>query len=164
MGMRSSFDWEEIEVKDWKGLEEFIKIYVKYYGKDWEVHNTEGKVISNIISEMIVKGEEGCERQFSFESWDNIKLISYYYDNQIIFFEGISPFIEGEVHWRFETDEESCSVEFRDGVCFIEFGTMNYQTKLAKSQIKERDKIPEEIKNHIAVNELTEKKIRIETQ
>jgi hypothetical protein len=161
MGMRSSFDWEEIEVKDWKGLEEFIKVYMKHYGKNWDVSSIkdEKKIITNIITEMIVdKDNEVKEKKFSFESWDNIKLISYYYVNQLVFFEGVAPFIEGEVHWSFENNEEDGWVEFRDGKCTLHLGFMEYIDKKPIEQMGEEDlkSIPEELKNHLALNQLAQ--------
>lgn len=116
MGMYSSFNYEDIKVFDAKGLVDFllkikrydIKKYYEYMYKDF---------LENIID----------GQQYSFEAWDDIKLISYWYDHQVIFLSLLSKYIEGEVEFNFETGDEKARIEFKDGETIIKLGKMIYR-------------------------------------
>jgi len=112
MGMYSFFEDEDIEVKDLKGLKNFLKIWKEEYG----------------VIPISLKG-----KQVSFaERWDNIKLISYWYDEDVLFFKAIAPYIEGQVRWRFENDDEAGFIEFTKGSCIIHTGQMNWDEEVAQ--------------------------------
>jgi len=115
MGMYSFFDFEEIEVIDWKGLVTFIKLWRKEIPLSW-IGDKDYKMID-------IKG-----KSFSFEKWDNIKLISYWYDDEVVFLNCIAKYIEGRVDWRFENNDEGGYVKFTDGKCFITTGNMIWTT------------------------------------
>jgi hypothetical protein len=69
---------------------------------------------------------------YSFENWNEIKLISYCYPIQISFLNLIAKYIEGYVSWTFETDKETMRVEFEKGKVSFELGKMKYKTHTAK--------------------------------
>jgi len=124
MGMYSSFNYEDIKVTDKQGLFDWLmsikddERFPKFMYEDFLVNTIDGK-------------------QFTFESWDNIKLISYWYNYQVRFLEKISEFIEGEVYWEFENNDESAWVEFRSGNTIFHIGNMRYTTHTAKDLLRE---------------------------
>ena len=111
--MYSSFNWEDIEVVDKKGLFDWLmsikddKEYEDFMGGNYLIDIIDGK-------------------EFSFDGWDNIKLISYWYKSQTEFLKKISKFIKGEVHWVFENEEESAYVKFDNGKTIFYIGEMKY--------------------------------------
>ena len=145
MGMYSSFYYEEIKVLDWIGLKRFIKEYCDYYKKKDDYDRW-----VEIIKEMIKK-----DKEFTFGSWDDIKLISYWYDYELIFLQGVAPFIEGEVIWDFETQDECGAVKFKDGKCIITTGVMNYHRWKPMDNI-DMDKIPSKLKTQLVLDKLNE--------
>ena len=125
MGMYSSFDWEEVEVIDKEGLKMFLKAWKEFFKGN--------ENMLPYVTEMTNYDEE--KNQISFERWDNTKLISYWYDETCLFLKLIAKYIEGEVHWIFETPDEGGYVEFRDGKCIINYGNMQWDNKDADKMI-----------------------------
>lgn len=122
--MYSFFESEEIDVLDWEGLLDIIEKYKQIKDEDC--------YISDIVDDMIERNPETGEPiRFTFEPWDNIKLISYWYNSEVIFLELISEFIEGYVRWSFETPDEAGEVMFMDGKCIIRTGQMTYSESSA---------------------------------
>jgi len=117
--MYSFFSWENIEITDKKGLFDWLMSIKddEEYG-DW--------MFEDYLVDIIDKNE------FSFENWDNIKLISYWYKEQIKFLDKISDFIEGEVRWTFESDDESAFVKFKDGETIFNLGIMEFKQLTAE--------------------------------
>ena len=113
--MYSTFEHEDIKVTKPKELIEFLlKIkkldkhgFVSYFYKDFLEGVIDGK-------------------QYSFESWNDIKLISYWYDNQVEFLKELGKYIEGYVVFGYETGEERAIIEFDDGKTIIKIGRMKY--------------------------------------
>lgn len=153
--MYSNFNWEDIEVTDWKGLKEYLELFKKV-NKD---ENTDGKGggwnewFNTIIPKMI--GEKS--QSFSFECWTELKIISYWYSPYLIFFDGLAKYIEGEVHWSFENEDEAGYVSFRDGECMINTGQMEWQEWTPVSGIEGRHGITEEMKKLLLLNKLDAK-------
>jgi len=116
MGMYSFFSYEDINVKDWNGLKEFLKLWIEAYGDEMEY-------VKNMI-----KKDENRKEYLTFEDWNDIKLISYWYDETLIFLYSIARYIEGMVEWDFESREEAGYVEFINGECKITTGVMNWVT------------------------------------
>ena len=56
-----------------------------------------------------------------------MKIISYWYEEFVAFLRDIAVFIDGNVYWDFENDDESGYVEFIDGEVIINTGQMNWQ-------------------------------------
>jgi hypothetical protein len=83
MGMYSSFDFEDIEITDLEGL--------KFFLEEWKKTDFYNEELDN---NMLCVNEEG-KAYFSFETWNNLKLISYWYDETLIFLNCIAPYIEG---------------------------------------------------------------------
>ena len=111
MGMYSNFDFEDIEVKDLDGLNKFLK--------KWNEDNPESYI--NKGEYIMLDGDD-----FSFNTWDDIKLISYWYDDTCNFLKGVAQYIEGQVYWLFENPDETAWVEFKNGICIIHTGVMEY--------------------------------------
>lgn len=113
--MYSYFTEEDIDVIDKEGLKSFLKDWKKA-NPDWWLN---GKMTNK-------KGE------FTFENWNEIKLISYWYSISVAFLDCVAKYVEGYVIWNFENDDESGNVMFEDGKCIIECGIMertNYSPK-----------------------------------
>ena len=119
MGMYSSFDYEDIKETDSEGLFDFlIEIKNKDEGNDYMYQS----FLENLID----------GKQYSFESWDNIKLISYWYKEQVDFLDKISEYIKGFVRFVFETNEEIAIIHFEKGETTFELGNMIFTKHNAK--------------------------------
>lgn len=112
--MRSSFEYEDIEVKDWKGLKEFLKTWKDINPTSW-------------INDINMLSDDEQEEYFTFDEWDDVKLISYWYDLDLLFLNCIAKYISGDVKWRFENDDEAGYIIFEEGECKITTGVMNYE-------------------------------------
>ncbi len=133
MGMYSSFNYEEIEVKDKEGLKSFLG--------DWKRANP-----TWWLNERMIDSLEG-EDDFSFGCWDNMKLISYWYSIDVAFLNCVAKYIEGNVMWEFENADESGNVKFENGKCIIETGVMRYTNVTPKDMMGEKmDDINEKTK------------------
>lgn len=130
MGMYSFFSWEDIKVTDSKGLVEFL-LDIKDKGKDGYYEYMYEHFLSNLVD-----GE-----QYSFQDWNNIKLISYWYDEQVMFLSLISKYIEGVVSFEFETNEEKAEIYFKDGETTIRIGSMIYENHKPDELLRNKEKI-----------------------
>ena len=115
--MYSSFEQEDIKVTDSTGLFDFLMAYKEKDGGN-------NDYIYKPFFDNLIEG-----KAYSFEEWDNIKLISYWYDNQVDFLDNISKYIEGWVEFSFETPDEVARISFNNGETIFEVGRMEY-TKL----------------------------------
>jgi hypothetical protein len=120
MGMVSYFEDQDITVKDLEGLRNYIKLYSETFGKDG-------------MFEGIIK-KDGY---VTFEDWTDIKLISYWYPNILIFLEGLARYIEGDVSWEFENHDEAGWISFREGKTIIHTGQMTYSNWEPAEEISE---------------------------
>jgi hypothetical protein len=93
-------------------------------------------------------------KEISFETWDGLKLISYWYDEYLLFFELIAPYIDGSVVWRFETNDEGGKINFVDGRCEIEFGIMNWVTSTPLEQLGDEKEIDTELNKEFMLRKL----------
>ena len=140
MGMYSYFSNEEIKVLDKKSLDETIKTLKGCYIKQkW-------------ICEILAKMWDGNELTFS--DWDDIKLISYWYDEQLVIFQCIAPYIQGEVYWTFENEDEAGWVEFNGGKCVLHIGQMEYKDFRTGDIIRDKKEIPEQLKKLMILGNL----------
>jgi len=114
MGMYSYFKDDDLEVKNLVGLNVFLKRWGKSF-PDW-------KYMANLIQEA-----DGKEK-VTFREWDNIKLISYWYDETCLFLKCVAKYLEGYVYWDFENNDEGGYVEFEEGKCIIHTGQMNWSS------------------------------------
>ena len=122
MGMYSSFSNEDITVKDLKGLKEFIKLWKAHLKKiggeyDWNIWD---------IVTGGTKGTRNLPEEVTFEKWDNIKLISYWYTEQCVFLHLVGKYIRGTVEWEYENKDEAGYVEFTDEGTVIHTGQMDW--------------------------------------
>ena len=120
MGMCSSFDYEDIEVKHW---DEFLAYYKK--------HKEDNEYWEHLIV-------DEKNKTISFEGYDGWKIISYWYAEFCAFLRDIAVFIEGEVIWTFENQDEGGYVTFKNGKATIHAGNMAWN-----------DYTPEEIGNSL---------------
>lgn len=141
MGMYSYVSYENIEVKDMKGLKNVIIEFNKIYDED---------IFK--LKYLIKKDDEGKE-YFSFEKWDGIKLISYWYDEEVLFLNVIAPYIEGHVDFEFETRDEASSIYFENGKCRIEMGKMDWSVIDDYEKFLNKD-IPRDIKKLLILGDL----------
>jgi len=145
MGMYSYFGDEDIEVLDWNGLVEFFDFWDKYLEENYKDDNLEDYMSGE---QMLNKKEKAI----SFESWSEIKLISYWYDFQLIFFELIAEYIEGRVEWDFENDDEAGNIGFNEGECEVSIGDMEWSYRKPTKMLDK--KLPTEIKKRMMLKKL----------
>jgi hypothetical protein len=67
------------------------------------------------------------KKTFTFANWNDLKLISYWYDEQLVFLKCVAKYLEGQVEWDFESNDEAGWVEFKDKECIIHTGQMDWQ-------------------------------------
>ena len=119
MGDPSSFSDEDLTTIDKSGLKAFMERWEKEFpGYFWA---------KNMIDE---KGNA------TFQSWDDIKLISYWYSQQCLFLRCIARYIRGEVRWQFCSEDEAGWVEFTNGKAIIHTGQMQWQDSTPESLIE----------------------------
>ena len=75
-----------------------------------------------------------------------------------IFFDGLAKYIEGEVHWSFENDDESGYVTFEEGKCMIHTGQMQWTEWEPTTGIRKSD-MSKEMKKLLIMNKIDEKNI-----
>jgi hypothetical protein len=129
MGSYSYFETEDIEVKDWDGLKLFLKKWAEHYPDSWINREKIHSDLQDYSMLQTIKDDKGVEKEiFTFENWDNIKLISYWYPEILLFLELVAPYIEGRVDWHFENKDEAGYIEFSDNKCEITTGQMNWNS------------------------------------
>jgi len=121
MGSYSSFDYEDIKVTDSVGLLNFL---MEIKNKD---ENGGNDYMYQSFLDNLIDG-----KPYSFESWDSLKLISYWYKEQVDFLDKISKYIEGYVRFIFETAEEIAVIHFEKGETTFELGNMIFTKHKAK--------------------------------
>jgi hypothetical protein len=123
MGMMSYFDDEDLKVTDWEGLLNFIEMWKKEFPDGF----IDKKDMINIE-----------EKTITFKNWDDIKLISYWYKEDIVFLKCIAQYIEGNVYWNFENNDEAGFVEFENGECIFNLGVMKWGEYKSGELLRER--------------------------
>jgi hypothetical protein len=108
-----------------------------------------------IIKQEITHNKKNISKSyaFTFNPWTDIKLISYWYTPYLVFLDGIAKYIEGEVHWNFENDNEAGYVTFKNGKCEIITGQMNWNTWKPTSSLRKEDLTPD-MEKLIVLNKL----------
>ena len=147
--MYSFFDYENIEVKDYKGLKRFLERWESYLKK-----HRKGEGWERIMRKKVMLNEKN--KTLSFESWDDIKLISYWYDIEVIFLNCIAKYIDGNVNWTFENLDEGGYVNFEDGVCEFNVGVMEWNRikGLGIMSKKAKEELCPELKKMIILSSL----------
>ena len=147
--MYSNFGWEDIRVEDWKGLKEFLKMWKEINPTSW---------INCKKIEMIYTGKESGKEYFTFCNWDDMKLISYWYDLDLLFLNCVAKYISGEVEWNFENKDETGFINFENGECKITTGVMNYEewkpTIVLRDDRHNREPLSEKNKRLLTLSEL----------
>jgi hypothetical protein len=67
------------------------------------------------------------EDQISFQDMDGWKIISYWYQDFVMFLRDLAVFVDGEVSFIFETDEEFANITFNDGDVKIKIGEVIFK-------------------------------------
>lgn len=97
MGMRSSLTGEDITVIDYEGFKNMVIKFAEIEKNDaW------------------LKAFNDKDRTVSFEFMDDWKIISYWYYNELLFFELCAHFIEGYVEFQSE-EREIAIIRFDNG-------------------------------------------------
>ena len=132
MGMYSNFSDESLTITDLEGLKEFLK--------RWE--NNIGRNVDSNDNDMyldIIKKDNNGDDYVTFEDWDDIKLISYWRTMDCLFLKCVAKYIEGDVNWDFENNDEAGWVEFKDKRCIMHTGQMNWQEWKPEQSIDEKE-------------------------
>ena len=109
--MYSRLDYEDIKVKDYENLKDFLLELDEISGSDTYIQ---------LINQ--------DDKSFSFYNlFDDTKLIGYWYDEDILFFRNVSKYIEGEAKWIYETDEQMVIIKFENGKTTFELGEMSFR-------------------------------------
>ena len=118
MGMYSWTDYCNIVIRE--GKREAFMQYLEELKNDTRPNWSEyGKDCAKTIS---VLDDDVVEIQI--ESW---KIISYWYDSTLDFFDRLSEYLEGELGLSFETHEEYARIHFQESGTAYELGAMRYE-------------------------------------
>jgi hypothetical protein len=138
VGSYSYFNYDDITIRDMEGLKRFMAEYKKH--------------------DVVIALELDEENEtLSFEGMDGWKIISYWYPEFVHMLQMLACFIDGEVHWTFETPDEAAFVRFDDCKLTIHCGDMNYKEFTAEQMIGNREKkreIPEWILQRAAARKI----------
>ena len=116
MGNYTKFEYEEIEIKNLEGLKNFM---------------SKQKDDANLA---VFDGET-----VSFETWNNDKIIGYWYNETLRFLKGIARYIEGNVMFNYESNDLSGWVEFRNKKCILHLGHTIWEEYTAEKMLKNRE-------------------------
>ena len=116
MGSYSNFEDEDIKIINLEGLKIFLKRWSKTFSDN---------VVTKSMRDILKEDEKG-NWYATFEGWDNIKLVSYWYSEECLFLYCIGKYIRGYVRWGFENDDESGYVEFTDNGTVVHTGVMQW--------------------------------------
>jgi len=117
MGMATYIDHQDIEVVDKEGLEEFLK---KARNGEYPSYKNNPQAIQYAKT---IEYKDGGLNFYLFDEW---KIISYWYDEFVMFLRDIAIFIEGQVVLEFENESEAGHILFENGECIITVGIMQY--------------------------------------
>lgn len=149
-GSYSFFADEDIKVKDWKGLMSFLKMWKEKTKKVEEVKGWTPTAYDYYAKTLEIDTKN---KTISFAKFDEWKIISYWYSDFCAFLNCLAKYIEGEVHWDFESHDESGWIEFEDGKCIAHTGVMEWSDWNIKENI-DKKQLPKSIKEIMVLNEL----------
>jgi hypothetical protein len=119
MGSYSWTDYCEIKVQPGK-REAFQNYLIELEKKelpDWIEYGKEHAKVITLEDDDVV--------DISIDQW---KIITYWYDNTILFFDELSQYLEGELYLSFESPSEYAIIHFSTEGTTYEIGTMKYDT------------------------------------
>jgi len=148
MGSYSWFSCEDIEIKDWKGLVDFMKLWKKEFPKSW-INTKDYKMLYS-------KG-----KTFTFENWNDLKIISYWYNEVVVFLKCVAKYIEGNVEFEFDSKDEAGSVYFEDGEVKFRLGTMDWRDYKAKALFRNKSYVGYKNEEEIKAEEKKLKKLML---
>lgn len=114
--MYSYFEYEDIKIIDGKGLVDYM-FKLKNEDKNGEQEWIYGKFLRGLVD-----GDN-----YSFDEWTDMKLISYWYDEQVEMLKELGKYLEGKVKWNFENQEETAIVYFKDKKTKFTLGNLQYK-------------------------------------
>ena len=123
MGYSSRFEHEDIEITDLEGLKAFLKHWDETFQCGYS---------GTMLTEF-----EG-KYDFTFESWDDYKIVSYWCSDTIYFLKGISKFIKGYVCFIGEDNNMKAEIYLENNTFRVEEGEMNYHTYPADYYLEPR--------------------------
>jgi hypothetical protein len=144
--MYSTFNYEDIEVVDVEGLKEYLRDKLK----EEKVSNTTSYLEGLSIDGKAITLEsinELTADNLSFSGFDEWKIISYWYDDFVSFLNEMAVFIEGNIKWTFENDDEGGSVRFEDGELIVVCGSMVWTEHKADTFLSNNYKLPEKLQS-----------------
>lgn len=118
MGMYSYIDECEVEIVDLEGLKEYLEEVRK---------DSRTKHLADAVTIYSHKDHPEISPVLNFEGMDGWKIISYWYEDFVQFIRDLAVFIEGNISFTYETDEEKAIIEFEDGQTTINIGVMKYE-------------------------------------
>ena len=132
MGMYSYVGDDELEVVDVAGLKVFLKDILSgknpNYDKD-DLYLVQDGLRLNTAEDIDKLNPD----DFDFGGMDGWKIIQYWYGNFVMFMRDLAVFIDGEVAFNYETEEEKAILRFKDGEVVIEIGRMEFHESSPES-------------------------------
>ena len=129
MGMYTDITDCDVKIVDMVGLVKFLKDI-----KEEKLESYKNDSARQYPEAVKIDGE-----YLDFYEMSGWKIISYWYDEMVMFLRDVAVFVEGFIYLHFETDDEGGYIEFKDGKCIIHTGVMNW----SKTEADEFGKIPE---------------------
>ena len=118
MGMYSWTDYNSIQIRH--GMREAFIKYVEDLKlesrPDWPEYGAEH-------AKVIIIDPETDDVEIQIDSW---KIISYWYNDTLDFFDGLSKYLDGELGLTFETPQEHAIIHFTPEGTRYEIGMMKY--------------------------------------
>ena len=128
MGMRSYVTDNNMELVNEAGLKSYVFecINKKLYGGDlFQV--VLGALVKKDFHKAAESGglciDDDFLQEFNIDDW---KIISYWYDDFVVFIRDLSAFYDGSIKLEFETGEEFAVIDF-DGETTIEVGEVQWR-------------------------------------
>lgn len=139
MGSYSYLKNEEIFCSDIKGLKYLKEYNVKNKIPYWEI--LEIKKCSKGFNANALHWNYSV----SFDKFDGLKIITYWYEDFLIFLRDVAQFLEGHVNFVFENDEKCARLEFEDGKVKIFLGSVQWRENTPESlgapELSEKEKL-----------------------
>ena len=128
-----------------EGLKEFLRKARKGEYKGYE--KDDAQLYPNAV-EITEDGE------LDFGGMDGWKIISYWYEEMVMFLRDVAVFVEGEVLLEYESNEKAGFIVFKNGLCEIHAGHMQYDIFSPEQMRHGIPKMEKELKNILVARRL----------
>ena len=153
MGACTSVIDSDVEIVDMDGLKDYIRNCKE--GK--YSHQKDRHALKNYAKALKIKVNSfDSIKTLDFYGFDGWKIISYWYDEFLVFLRDIAVFIEGQVMLEFESHDEGGGIEFHNGECIIHTGRMAW-SKISADKFaakKNMPKMSDEIEERLIARQL----------